>query len=87
MAVVHGTLEDGYRLLPAYCEQIGKTNPGSVAVYKGSGMDNSFQRLFVSFRASIYGFLNVCRTLLEINTAELKGKYLGTLCYIMFVCV
>ncbi|XP_047091561.1 uncharacterized protein LOC124703389 [Lolium rigidum] len=79
MAAVHGTLEDGYRLLPAYCEQIGKTNPGSVAVYKGSATDNSFQRLFVSFRASIYGFLNACRPLLEIDKAELKGKYLGTL--------
>ncbi|XP_047091745.1 uncharacterized protein LOC124703580 isoform X2 [Lolium rigidum] len=79
MAAVHGTLEDGYRLLPAYCEQIGKTNPGSVAVYKGSVTDNSFQRLFVSFRASIYGFLNACRPLLEIDKAELKGKYLGTL--------
>jgi hypothetical protein len=79
MATVHGTLEDGYRHLPAYCEQIGKTNPGSVAVYKGSGMDNSFQRLFVSFHASIYGFLNACRPLLEIDKIELKGKYLGTL--------
>lgn len=79
MAAVHGTLEDGYRFLPAYCDQIGKTNPGSVAVYKGSGTDNSFQRLFVSFRASIYGFLNACRPLLEIDKAELKGKYLGTL--------
>jgi len=27
MAAVNGTLEDGYRLLPAYCEQIVKTNP------------------------------------------------------------
>jgi hypothetical protein len=79
MAVVHGTLEDGYRFLPAYCEQIGKTNPGSVATYIGTGPANSFQRLFVSFHASIYGFLNACRPLLEIDKAELKGKYLGTL--------
>lgn len=79
MAAVHGTLEDGYRFLPSYCEQIVKTNPGSVAVYKGSGPENSFQRLFVSFRASIYGFLNGCRPLLEIDKSDLKGKYLGTL--------
>ncbi|OVA14655.1 zinc finger protein [Macleaya cordata] len=31
MAAVHGTYEEGYRLLPAYCEQIRKTNPGSIA--------------------------------------------------------
>ena len=79
MAAVNGTLEDGYRLLPAYCEQIGKTNPGSVATYRGTGPGNAFQRLFVSFRASIYGFLNGCRPLLEIDKADLKGKYLGTL--------
>lgn len=79
MAAVHGTLEDGYRFLPAYCEQIVQTNPGSVAIYKGTGPDNSFQRLFVSFHASIHGFLNACRPLLEIDKADLKGKYLGTL--------
>lgn len=79
MAAVNGTLEDGYRLLPAYCEQIVKTNPGSVATYRGIGPGNAFQRLFVSFRASIYGFLNGCRPLLEIDKADLKGKYLGTL--------
>ncbi|KAK6914260.1 Transposase, MuDR, plant [Dillenia turbinata] len=28
MAAVHGTYEEGYRLLPAYCEQIRKANPG-----------------------------------------------------------
>ncbi|KAK6929605.1 Zinc finger, SWIM-type [Dillenia turbinata] len=32
MAAVHGTYEEGYRLLPAYCEQIRKTNPGSIAL-------------------------------------------------------
>ncbi|KAL6838651.1 hypothetical protein ACP4OV_031365 [Aristida adscensionis] len=79
MAAVHGTLEDGYRFLPAYCEQIVKTNPGSVATYRGTGPANSFQRLFVSFRASIYGFLNACRPLLEIDMTDLKGKYLGKL--------
>ncbi|KAL5214969.1 hypothetical protein ABZP36_004121 [Zizania latifolia] len=79
MAAVHGTLEDGYRFLPAYYEQIVKTNLGSVAIYKGTGPDNSFQRPFVSFHASIHGFLNACRPLLEIDMADLKGKYLGTL--------
>ncbi|KAI4310869.1 hypothetical protein MLD38_035816 [Melastoma candidum] len=43
------------------------------------GPDNCFHRLFVSFRASIYGFINVCRPLLEIDRVDLKGKYLGSL--------
>lgn len=78
MAALHGTYEDGYRLLPAYCEQIRKTNPGSIATV-ATGPENYFQRLFVSYRASIYGFINACRPLLELDKAQLKGKYLGTI--------
>ncbi|XP_072989166.1 uncharacterized protein [Typha latifolia] len=79
MAAVHGTLEDGYRLLPAYCEQIRRTNPGSIALVYATGPENCFHRLFISYRASIYGFLHACRPLLELDRAQLKGKYLGTL--------
>ncbi|KAG6507063.1 uncharacterized protein LOC121980764 [Zingiber officinale] len=79
LAAVHGTLEDGYRLLPGYCEQIRKTNPGSIAVVSAVGSENCFHRLFISYRASIYGFLYSCRPLLEIDRVQLRGKYLGTL--------
>nr|CAD1843753.1 unnamed protein product [Ananas comosus var. bracteatus] len=79
MAAVHGTLEDGYRLLPAYCEQIRKTNTGSIALVYPTGPENCFHRLFISYYASIYGFLHACRPLLELDRAQLKGKYLGTL--------
>ncbi|XP_062084242.1 uncharacterized protein LOC133790584 [Humulus lupulus] len=79
MAALHGTFEEGYRLLPAYCEQIRKTNPGSIASVFATGQENCFQRLFVSYRASIYGFINACRPLLELDKANLKGKYLGTI--------
>ncbi|KAJ6799223.1 uncharacterized protein M6B38_333555 [Iris pallida] len=79
MAAVHGTFEEGYRHLPAYCEQIRRTNPGSIALVYATGQENCFHRLFVSYRASIYGFLQACRPLLELDRAHLKGKYLGTL--------
>ncbi|KAJ0579877.1 putative transcription factor interactor and regulator CCHC(Zn) family [Helianthus annuus] len=79
MAALHGTFEEGYRLLPAYCEQVRKCNPGSIASVFSTGQDNCFQRLFISYRASIVGFLNSCRPLLELDRAHLKGKYLGTL--------
>ncbi|XP_011007163.1 PREDICTED: uncharacterized protein LOC105112936 isoform X2 [Populus euphratica] len=79
MAALHGTFEEGFRLLPAYCEQIRKNNPGSIASVFATGQDNCFQRLFISYRASIYGFINACRPLLELDRAHLKGKYLGTL--------
>ncbi|GJZ12982.1 putative transcription factor WRKY family protein [Tanacetum coccineum] len=79
MAALHGTFEEGYRFLPMYCEQIRKTNPGSIASVYTTGQDNCFQRLFICYRASIVGFLNACRPLLELDRAHLKGKYLGTL--------
>ncbi|KAJ3680031.1 hypothetical protein LUZ60_016309 [Juncus effusus] len=79
MAKVHGTLEDGFKCLPLYCENVKKANPGSIAVVNGVGNENCFHRLFISYRASIYGFLNACRPLLEIDKAQLKGKYLGSL--------
>lgn len=79
MAALHGTFEEGYRLLPQYCEQIKKSNPGSIASVFTTGQENYFHRLFISYRASIYGFLNACRPLLELDKADLKGKYLGAL--------
>ncbi|GFP81416.1 hypothetical protein PHJA_000284900 [Phtheirospermum japonicum] len=79
MAALHGTYEEGFSILPAYCEQIRKTNPGSIASVVATGPDNSFQRLFVSYRAAIYGFINACRPLLELERVHLKGKYLGTM--------
>lgn len=79
MAALHGTLEEGYKLLPAYCELLRRANPGSIASVYATGPDNCFQRLFVSYRAAIYGFLNACRPLLELDRVHLKGKYLGTL--------
>ncbi|KAF3970266.1 hypothetical protein CMV_006028 [Castanea mollissima] len=79
LAAIYGSSEEGYCLLPSYCEQIRKTNPGSIAEVFTAGADNRFQRLFVSFYASIYGFLNGCLPIVGIGAIQLKSKYLGTL--------
>ena len=79
LAAIYGSSEEGYCLLPSYCEQIRKTNPGSVAEVFTTGADNRFQRLFVSFYASIYGFLNGCLPIVGLGAIQLKSKYLGTL--------
>ncbi|OWM71683.1 uncharacterized protein LOC116197446 [Punica granatum] len=79
MASLLGSFEEGYRLLPEYCSQIKRTNPGSIASVYGSPEDNSFQQLFISYQASIYGFLNACRPLIGLDRTYLKSKYLGTL--------
>ncbi|KAJ7978133.1 MuDR family transposase [Quillaja saponaria] len=81
MAAMRGSFEEGYRLLPQYCEQVKRTNPGSIASVYGNPTDYCFQRLFISFQASIYGFLNACRHLLGLDRTYLKSKYLGTLLF------
>lgn len=78
IAAIYGSSEEGYCLLPSYCEEIKKTNPGSVAEVFTTGADNRFQRLFVSFYASIYGFLNGCLPIVGLGGIQLKSKYLGT---------
>lgn len=79
LAAIYGSSEEGYCLLPSYCEQIKRTNPRSIAEVFTTSADNRFQRLFVSFNASIYGFLNGCLPIVSIGGIQLKSKYLGTL--------
>ncbi|KAL5702030.1 hypothetical protein ACHQM5_027299 [Ranunculus cassubicifolius] len=79
MASLRGSFEEGYRLLPQYCEQIKQSNPGSIASVYTDPNDNCFQRFFISFQASIFGYVNACRPLLGLDTTVLKNKYLGAL--------
>ncbi|KAG0476697.1 hypothetical protein HPP92_013538 [Vanilla planifolia] len=79
LAAIYGSSEEGYFLLPYYCEQIKKHNPGSIAQVFTTGSEHRFQRLFISFNASIHGFLYGCMPLIGLGGMELKSKYLGTL--------
>ncbi|XP_039020304.1 uncharacterized protein LOC120152079 [Hibiscus syriacus] len=81
MATVRGNFEEDYRLLPQYCDMIKRTNPGSIATVYADPVDNCFQFLFVSFQASIYGFLNACRPLIGLDKTILKSKYTGSLLF------
>ncbi|XP_073292598.1 uncharacterized protein [Primulina huaijiensis] len=79
LQAIFGSSEESYCLLPAYCVQIVKSNPGSVAEVFTSVADNRFQRVFVSFYASICGFVNGCLPVVGLGGIKLKSKYLGTL--------
>ncbi|XP_051120589.1 uncharacterized protein LOC127244200 [Andrographis paniculata] len=81
MASLRGSFEEDYRLLPQYCNQIRRTNPGSLASVCVNPVDNSFQRLFISYQASIYGFLNGCLPLIGLDRTVLKNKYIGTVLF------
>ncbi|CAA0807405.1 Unknown protein, partial [Striga hermonthica] len=76
---IYGSSEEGYYFLPAYCEQIRKTNPGSIAEVFTSSSDNHFERLFISFRASLCGFVRGCLPIIGLGGVQLKSKYLCTL--------
>ncbi|XP_009118484.1 uncharacterized protein LOC103843498 [Brassica rapa] len=76
---VSGTFEEEYRLLPQYCDEIMRSNPGSLAVVHANPKDERFQQVFVSFKPSVSGFLTACRPLIALDKAVLKSKYPGTL--------
>ncbi|CAK8574527.1 unnamed protein product [Lathyrus sativus] len=78
LAAIYGSSEEGFYQLPSYCEEIKKTNPGSVAEVFTTCADNRFQRLFVSFYASIHGFVNGCLPVVALGGIQLKSKYLST---------
>uniref|UniRef100_A0A1J3JYS5 SWIM-type domain-containing protein n=1 Tax=Noccaea caerulescens TaxID=107243 RepID=A0A1J3JYS5_NOCCA len=75
---LQGSYKDGYKQLPLFCEKIMETNPGSLATFT-TKEDSSFHRVFVSFHASVYGFLVGCRPLVFLDSMPLKSKYQGTL--------
>ncbi|KAK4344230.1 hypothetical protein RND71_037324 [Anisodus tanguticus] len=79
LQAIYGSSEEGYCLLPAYCEQIKKTNPESHAEVFTAGSDSRFQRFFISFYSSLHGFLNGCLPVICLGGIQLKSKYLGTL--------
>ncbi|KAM7253947.1 hypothetical protein ACFE04_031629 [Oxalis oulophora] len=72
---------EDYRMLPQYCHLIKQTNPGSIAFVNGDEVDGSFQKLFVSYRASIAGFFTGCRPILVIDKVPLTNDYPGTLLF------
>lgn len=75
---LQGSYKEAYNQLPFFCEKIMETNPGSLATFT-TKEDSSFHRLFVSFHASLCGFIQGCRPLLFLDSTPLKSKYQGSL--------
>ncbi|WCJ29975.1 hypothetical protein M5689_011567 [Euphorbia peplus] len=72
---LQGSYKQAYTRLPWFCNKMVEANPGSVVNLCVGDDDNKFQRLFVSFRASINGFRNGCRPLIFLDSTPLKSKY------------
>ncbi|KAF5776452.1 putative transcription factor interactor and regulator CCHC(Zn) family [Helianthus annuus] len=71
---LHGSDNDAYNKLPWFCEKIMETNPGSFSKLV-VGEDKRFKAMFVSFYASLCGFLNSCRPLLFLEATSMWSKY------------
>jgi hypothetical protein len=74
---INGGHEDAYKLLPAYCENIKRTNPDSTVILDITS-ENRFRRLFLCFSASAMGFAH-CRPIVGLDGTHLKHKYQGIL--------
>ncbi|XP_039040325.1 uncharacterized protein LOC120178581, partial [Hibiscus syriacus] len=75
---LRGSFKEAYSLLPYFCEKIKDTNPGSIVSFVTKD-DSSFHRLFVSFHASISGFLQGCRPLIFLDSTFKLPRYEGML--------
>lgn len=76
-AIINGTDQESFQLLPRYCQQIDEKNPNSTALVERTE-DHKFRRLFISYGASGKGFM-FCRPLLGLDGTHLKTKYFGIL--------
>ncbi|KAL5547734.1 hypothetical protein UlMin_002965 [Ulmus minor] len=71
---LQGSYKEAYNQLPWLCEKMTEANPGSL-IKLFTGDDKRFQRLFVSFHASIDGFQKGCRPILFLEATSLKSKF------------
>ncbi|KAK6236141.1 hypothetical protein SCA6_011478 [Theobroma cacao] len=71
---LQGSYKEAYGQLPWYCDKIEEANPGSFTKLL-IGDDRKFQRLFLSFHATICGFESGCCPLLFLEATPLKSKY------------
>ncbi|OVA07274.1 zinc finger protein [Macleaya cordata] len=76
LAAIYGSSEEGYCLLPAYCEQIKKTNPGSVAqlTFLSDGQKGIVDAVKRKFPSAFHGYC--MRHLTESVGKEFKNSRL-----------
>lgn len=70
---LQGSYQEAYNQLTFYCDQIAQANPMSIIKIE-TNEEKRFQRLFISFNASIHGFESGCRPLLFLEASSMKSK-------------
>ena len=67
-----------YSLLPKYCDEILRSNPGSTVKLEVDPTTSRFKRVFICFAVSALGFA-YCRPLLGLDGTHLKHTYQGNI--------
>lgn len=75
---VHGDEDESFNRLARYVKLIMTSNPGSHCTLDIDSRTRRFERVFISFDASIKGF-RMCRPLVFFDGTHLRNKYQGTL--------
>ncbi|KAJ6813878.1 uncharacterized protein M6B38_141805 [Iris pallida] len=78
LAEINGSYFDAYASLEEYSFRIIESNPGSSCFLKTTE-NNSFQRIFICFKACINGFLGGCLPIISTDATFLSSKYQGIL--------
>ncbi|XP_026419534.1 uncharacterized protein LOC113315473 [Papaver somniferum] len=76
---LHGSYEEQYKKIPAFCEMVKEKMPGSVASFSYGSTDNTFLSMTLCFKPAIEGFLDGCRKIIGLDACHLYGKYGGVL--------
>ncbi|KAJ6799501.1 uncharacterized protein M6B38_207075 [Iris pallida] len=78
LAEINGSYVEAYGSLEEYGFRILETNPGSRFFLK-TVENNSFQRVYIYFKACIDGFLRGCLPVISTDATFLSSKYQGIL--------
>ncbi|XP_020424539.1 uncharacterized protein LOC109950380 [Prunus persica] len=77
---IRGSAEEAYYILPAYCYELERMNPGTKTHIR-TDENNHFVYLFMAVGAYIRGFCSSMRPVIAVDATHLKSKYKG----VMFV--
>ena len=75
-AMINSTHEEGYKLLPNYCESIKASNPGTTVILNTTE-DNKFKRIFMCYGASAAGFEATPSSRVEAAPARMRSTNLA----------
>ena len=77
--VLEGTYKEQYAQLGDYCEELYKTNPGSIAILSVNRpnleLQSYFERFYVCLDACKRGSLSACRPFIGVDGCHLKGEF------------